>query len=107
MMRVVKHWNRLAREVANVPALETFRVVTLVWWEVHGGWARGALKLPSKPNAQCPGDDGPFSGARCRAGSPQCRQPPPGPHGRLPGPAQTQRGARPRRTGPAVTSRAV
>lgn len=30
MVSVVKHWNRLAREVVNVPFLETFRVVTPV-----------------------------------------------------------------------------
>jgi len=47
-MRVVKHWHRLPREVADVPSLETFKVMldgalrNLIWLKMPllfaGGW---------------------------------------------------------------------
>jgi len=52
-MRVVKHWNRLLREVVETPSLETWRPSWAGLWatwsswrypcSLHGGWARWPL----------------------------------------------------------------
>jgi len=58
-MGVVKHWNRLPREVVDAPSLETFKVgldgalsnLLSLKMSLQGGWTRRPLKVPSNPNS--------------------------------------------------------
>jgi len=60
ILRVVKPWPRLPREVVDAPSLETFKarldgaLSNLVWLKMSlltaGGWARWPLRVPSHPS---------------------------------------------------------
>ena len=60
MMKVVKLWHRLPREMVDAPSLELFQakldgvLSNLVWLKMSllmaRGWTRWPLKVPSNPN---------------------------------------------------------
>ena len=60
IIRIVRHWNRLTREVVDAPFLETSKVrldgAVSTWsgyqcpCSLHGSWTRWPLKVPSNSN---------------------------------------------------------